>query len=117
MISPEMAIEIEKKYRLTLTERQRVEAELVEYQAVFLGEDLEENTIFGGEILRTIGAVIRIRKTADRPTLTFKRRAEGVSDVKRQIEYETEISDAGAVAEILHELGLRPRLIYEKRRR
>jgi len=49
--------------------------------------------------------------------LTFKRRIENQSDVKRQIEYETEISDADATDMLIRELGLQPKLVYEKRRK
>jgi adenylate cyclase class IV len=49
--------------------------------------------------------------------LTFKKRVENLSDAKQQIEIESEVSDARAVAEILAQLDVMPRLIYEKRRR
>jgi adenylate cyclase class 2 len=48
--------------------------------------------------------------------LTFKKRIENASDVKEQTEHESEFADADAVAEILAELGFKPRIIYEKRR-
>jgi len=37
--------------------------------------------------------------------------------VKHQLEYETEIADAESLDSIVRELGLAPRLVYEKRRR
>jgi adenylate cyclase class 2 len=48
--------------------------------------------------------------------MTYKRRVESTSDVKEQIEYETVVSNADETASILNELGLRPRVIYEKNR-
>lgn len=109
-------LEIEKKYRLTETQRNEVIAALEEIGAVFEGEDFEENTIYGGEAL-TAGGVVRLRKTQDRTLLTFKRRTEDRSDAKHQIEYETQVSDAEAADMIIRELGLLPKLVYEKRRK
>ena len=48
--------------------------------------------------------------------LSDKCRVESQSDVKEQIEYETTVSDAKEAESILRELGLQPRVIYEKRR-
>ncbi|CAN5432523.1 hypothetical protein BH18ACI3_BH18ACI3_20960 [soil metagenome] len=110
-------LEIEKKYRLSEESRAATIVSLGEIGAVFLGEDSEENIIYGGDALGQGGAIVRIRKTQDRAVLTFKRRVEGQADVKQQLEYETEVSDAEAVAKILTELGLTPNLVYEKRRR
>ena len=61
-------------------------------------------------------SIVRIRNVNDRCLLTFKRRVESQSDVKEQIEHETLVSDANETASILNELGLRPRVIYEKKR-
>ena len=110
-------IEIEKKYRLTRERRDEILTSLKEIGARFETEDLEENTIYGGGVLDNIGGIVRVRKTQDRSLLTFKRRIENQSDVKRQIEYETEISDADAADKIIRELGLHPKLVYEKRRK
>ena len=110
-------LEIEKKYRLTAERRDAVLASLEEVGAVFEGEDLEENTIYGGEVLDQTAGIVRIRKTQDRSLLTFKRRVENQADVKQQVEYETEISDADAAVKIIAELGLKPRLVYEKKRK
>lgn len=116
LCSVEMSVEIEKKYRLTREWRVRIEDELKELGAEFVGEDFEENTIYGGEVLARSASVVRIRRTETRSVLTFKHRIEDVSDAKHQIEYESDISDAESVAKILHELELEPKIVYEKRR-
>jgi adenylate cyclase class 2 len=110
-------LEIEKKYRLSRERWDEIAASLNAIGANFVGEDFEENTIYGGEALDRTGGIVRIRKTQDRALLTFKRRVENQTDVKQQIEHETEVSDIDAVAQILIELGLSPKLIYEKRRK
>jgi len=110
-------LEIEKKYRLSQDRWDRIVTTLNEVGADFVGEDLEENTIYGGVALERTGGIVRIRRTQDRALLTFKRRIENRADVKQQIEHETEISDPDAVAQIITELGLSPKLIYEKRRK
>ncbi|HEV8593804.1 MAG TPA: class IV adenylate cyclase [Pyrinomonadaceae bacterium] len=111
-----MAIEIEKKYRVTSEQFTELESELADTGAEFVGEDFEENIIYGGEVLAG-DAVLRIRKTKARTLLTFKRRIENQSDAKQQVEIETEVADAGATAEIIENLGLASRLVYEKRRK
>jgi adenylate cyclase, class 2 len=112
-----MSMEIEKKYRLDPERVALIVDELAAVGAVFEGEDFEENTIYGGPIMQE-GGIVRIRTTQDRAVLTFKRRVETPrSDAKHQIEYETEISDAAATDKIIRELGLLPRLVYEKRRK
>ena len=108
-------MEIEKKYRLTAARRDDVINALKEMGAVFERDEIEENMIYRGDILQE-GGMVRIRRTEQRSLLTFKRRTESGSDVKQQIEYETEISDAEAADKIVRELGLALKLIYEKRR-
>ena len=111
-----MSFEIEKKYRLGKGDRERVIAGLEESGAEFIGRDFEENTIFLGDVLGDTGSIVRIRKTETRSLLTYKRRVMSEFDVKKQIEHEIEVSDAEVTAKILAELGLRPRLFYEKHR-
>jgi adenylate cyclase class 2 len=109
-------LEIEKKYRLNPGRRELIVKELAALGAVFEREDFEENTIYGGEMM-VDGGIVRIRKTQDRALLTFKRRVDDWSAAKHQMEYETEISDAAATDKIVRELGLVPKLVYEKRRK
>ena len=112
-----MAIEIEKKYRLTLEQYNAVLVSLDEIGAVFNREDFEENILFGGGILNEIPAVLRLRKTADKTILTFKQRIVNNLDIKQQIEHETEVSNREAIEQIIESLGYNPRVIYEKRRK
>ena len=96
--------------------RAQIEDSMKELGAQFVRDDVEENTIYGGEVLGQTASIVRIRRTRDRAILTYKRRIENASDAKHQIEYESEISDPESVAKILLELTLEPKLVYEKRR-
>lgn len=111
-----MTIEIEKKYRVTETDRERISKRLPEIGARFDREDFEENTLFGGGFLNVNSAALRVRKTERKTILTYKRRQPSASAIKQQIEHETEIGDAETVTEIFRNLGYRPALVYEKRR-
>jgi adenylate cyclase, class 2 len=112
-----VAIEIEKKYRLTSAQYSSVLASLDEIGAVFEREDFEENILFGGGILNEIPAVLRLRKVADKTILTFKQRIVNNLAIKQQIEHETEVSNREAIEQIIESLGYKPRVIYEKRRK
>jgi adenylate cyclase class 2 len=112
-----MAVEIEKKYRLTEDQRQALVDSLTAAGAEYMGEDLEENTIYGGGVLDEQPSILRIRRTDDKNILTYKRRIESTSDAKQQIEHESEFADAESIASILADLGFVKRLVYEKRRK
>lgn len=112
-----MAIETEKKYRLTEKQFKEIADELKEIGAEFIGEDFEENSIFGGAGLSENNAILRIRKTQDKTVLTYKKRIQNDFAVKQQIEHETEVADAEAIEKIVEGLGLIKSLVYEKRRR
>jgi adenylate cyclase, class 2 len=112
-----MAIEIEKKYRLTDAQQEYVLSELAAAGAQFVGDDFEENIIYGGHILDEQAAILRIRRTRDRTILTYKRRIANDLPVKQQIEHESEFTDGAGLADILNSLGFEPRLVYEKRRK
>jgi len=111
-----MTIEIEKKYRLGEADRERITRELSGLGAEFVGREFEENSIYGGAALGDQAAIIRIRKVGERTLLTYKRRVESEFAVKKQIEHEIQVSDPEATESILHELGLKRRLVYEKYR-
>ncbi len=112
-----MAIETEKKYRLTEEQFKQIGKELKEIGAEFCGEDFEENSIYGGGVLDKQKAILRIRKTQDKTILTYKKRIENDFSVKQQIEHETEVADADAIEKIVESLGLVRNLVYEKRRK
>jgi adenylate cyclase class 2 len=112
-----MAIEIEKKYRLTREMLGPLRLRLKESGAeVVRPEEFEENTIYTGPGLDPRARVLRLRRVDGRAIFTFKERDPSPSAVKRQREEETEVSDADALASILEALGYRAALVYEKRR-
>ncbi len=111
-----MGIEVEKKYRLTRAERERVLERLHEIGAQFCGEAFEENVLYAGGIINLKNCVLRLRRVAGKALLTYKERFPTDSAIKRQREDETEVLNAEAMAAILDGLGYRPALVYEKRR-
>lgn len=112
-----MSIEIEKKYRLNGEQRDAIIASLSEFSAEYVGEDAEENIIYGGAIVEEKNAVLRVRIIGERALLTYKLRLAGTGEIKRQIEEETQVADPKAIQKIVKELGFSPILVYEKRRR
>ena len=112
-----MAIEIEKKYRLTREEVEPLRGRLEEAGAEGGGgAEFEENVIYTGPGLDPARRVLRLRRKGKRALFTFKERDPSSSAVKRQREEETEVADADALAAILEALGYSPALVYEKRR-
>jgi adenylate cyclase, class 2 len=112
-----MAIEIEKKYRLTPELLEPLRQRLKEVGAEGQGSaEFEENVIYTGPGLDPARRVLRLRRKGGRAVFTFKERELSGSPIKRQREEETEVLDAGALASILEALGYRPVLVYEKRR-
>ena len=69
-----MAIETEKKYRLSAAQREEVLQALTEIGAEFEGEDFEENILFRGGNLNEKPRVLRLRRIGERTILTFKER-------------------------------------------
>lgn len=111
-----MAIEIEKKYRLTKRQRDQILQRLSELGAKAEGEVFEENTLFGGEALELGRCVLRLRRVGKKAILTYKERFPSADSIKRQREDETTVGNADAMEAILDALGFAPRLVYEKRR-
>lgn len=109
-------IEIEKKYRLTVDERDQVLRRLRDAGAEDRGVKFEENTIYGGGSLERGRSVLRLRRVGEKALLTYKERYTRESAVKHQREDETEVEDPAAMAAILDALGFKPVLVYEKRR-
>ncbi|MBA2524945.1 MAG: class IV adenylate cyclase [Pyrinomonadaceae bacterium] len=111
-----MAIEIEKKYRLTNKQHESVRRRLSEIGAKLQGEEFEENTLYGGKGLAVDRSVLRLRRVGDRAVLTFKKRLPTPSSIKHQREDEIQVADPEALNTILAALGFTPALVYEKRR-
>ena len=111
-----MAIEIEKKYRLSEAQKSFVLNSLQEVEAEFVGEDFEENSLYHGGILIETNAILRVRKTQDKTILTYKQRIHNEFNIKQQIEHETEVSNADELEKIIENLGFAKVLVYEKRR-
>jgi predicted adenylyl cyclase CyaB len=112
-----MALEIEKKYRLSDEQFDEVLATLNELKADFIGEDFEENILFSGGILSEKRAVLRLRKTQDKTILTYKHRVQNNLDIKQHLEHETEVADFHEAEKIIENLGFYPSLVYEKKRK
>lgn len=111
-----MGTEVEKKYRLTLEQRERLIQRLRESGAAALGDEFEENTLYAGGNLNLSRAVLRLRRVAGKAILAYKEREASESAIKRQREDETVVEDAQALDQIFSALGFRPALVYEKRR-
>ena len=111
-----MAIEIEKKYRLTQKQRDEVVQRLPQIGAKQKSTDFEENTLYSGEELDVDRSVLRLRRVGDRAILTYKERLPSSSPIKHQVEDETSVGDPDAMEAILDSLGFSPALVYEKRR-
>lgn len=112
-----MAIEIEKKYRLNKKRLVELTAKLGELGAKFAYETFEENYLHRGGILDLRGAVLRLRKTETKTTLTYKERVASESEFKHQIEFETVVSDVEATENIIEKLGYKLAVVYEKHRK
>jgi adenylate cyclase class 2 len=112
-----MAIETEIKYRVNSAQSERVLKDLREFNATYIGEDFEENIIYGGGNLPQLNAILRIRKIGETTLLTFKKNLTGKAGIKEHIEHETIVKDASELEMMLEELGFSKCLIYEKRRK
>jgi adenylate cyclase class 2 len=111
-----MALEVEKKYRLTAAQRRSVIQRLSKMGAKLKGTEFEENILYSGHGVEPGRSVLRLRRIGKRAILTFKERLPGKSSVKQQREDETEVADAEALDTILQAIGFEPAVIYEKRR-
>jgi adenylate cyclase class 2 len=111
-----VAIEIEKKYRLSKKQRTDVLQRLPKLGAKRKGEEFEENTLYAGAGLDVGRSVLRLRRIGKRGILTFKERFPTRSDIKHQREDETRVGDPDAMELILDALGFTPAMVYEKRR-
>src|SRR5205807_888611 len=107
----------EKKYRLDKKRLVELTAKLGELGAVFSYETFEENYLHRGGVLDERPAVLRLRKTDQRTTFTYKERFANESDFKHQIEFETEVTDVDATEGIIERLGYTLAIVYEKHRK
>lgn len=112
-----MAIEIEKKYLIDKKRLVELTAKLGEMGAVFSIETFEENYLHRGGVLDERNAVLRLRKTDLKTTLTYKEKTGVEGDFKHQIEFETVVADVEATESIIEKLGYRLSLVYEKHRK
>jgi len=111
-----VAIEIEKKYRLTAEQRSALIRQLRDVGAQDEGEELEENTLYEGGPIDFNRNVLRLRRIGETAVLTYKERLSVGSHAKHQREEETKIGNAEAMRSILEAIGFIARLVYEKRR-
>ena len=112
-----MAIETEKKFRLEAKQYNKIAARLEKLGAEFAHETFEENYLHRGGVLDSRRAILRLRKTDEKTTLTYKEAISVNSHLKRKTEFETEVTDVEATEKIIGSLGYRLSVIYEKRRK
>ncbi len=111
-----MPIEIEKKYRLTSSQRRALEKRMRALGYEPKPVEFEENTVYRGGKLRFGKRALRLRRVNGDAILTFKERIPTASPMKHQLENETRVTDPDAAHAILTALGFSPALVYEKRR-
>lgn len=111
-----MAIETEKKYRLTKKQFDETLEALKEQNGVFVGNEFEVNLLYGGGILEEEKALLRVRKIEDKTILTYKKQIDNQLNIKQHIEYETEVESCESIENIIKALGFKLGMVYEKRR-
>lgn len=113
-----MAIETEKKYRLSADERRHVEAKFAEWQIEPKAVEFEENIIYSGGNLREKDAVLRLRRVGEKTVLTYKESLpeKAANGAKERLEHETRVEKFEEAEKIFELLGFKPSLVYEKRR-
>lgn len=111
-----MAIEIEKKFKLTPSQFENMRQRLADSDAEYRGQSFECNRLFSNDEMRQKSAYIRIRNTDRKSTLTYKQNLSPVEALKRQIEFESEVGDPESVEQIIAGLGLKIVIRYEKER-
>jgi adenylate cyclase, class 2 len=112
-----MAIETERKYRLSVKRLDTVTAKLVELGAIYRKEVFEVNYQHRGGEMDERGATLRLRKIGDFTVLTYKEKVKTETGTKQKIEYETSVADVDAMEKIIEHLGYRLTAVYEKRRK
>jgi adenylate cyclase class 2 len=112
-----MAIETEKKFRLTAAQYGQIESSLGCLKADFVGEEFEINELYGGGILDVESALLRLRKINEKTILTYKKKIGNEAAIKQHTEFESAVSDSVAIENIIRALGFRLGLVYEKYRK
>jgi adenylate cyclase class 2 len=106
-------IEHEIKYRLP--DHDRVAELLRRKGTLYTGWHFESNTLYDrDEELISSRRVLRLRRTEEAATLTCKEPVPGPVGLKNRLERECLVSSADEMDGILHILGYRPVLEYEK---
>ena len=111
-----MAIEIEKKYRLTPEQLQLLAEKLPKVGAARVGREFEENTLYRHPAIDQQTSVLRVRRIGERTILTFKQQLPTLTSAKYRREEETEIENYAALTAVLQVLGCVPAVVYEKHR-
>src|SRR6188508_2344971 len=112
-----MAVETEKKYRLSPKRMDEITQRLVELKAVYSQEVFEVNYQHRGGQMDERGATLRLRKIGDFTVLTYKEKIKNETGTKQKIEFETAVSDVIAAEKIVERLGYKLTAVYEKRRK
>lgn len=112
-----MAIETERKYRLSEKRLDTLTARLIELGATYRKEVFEVNYQHRGGEMDERGATLRLRKIGDFTVLTYKEKVPNETGEKQKIEYETSVADVEAMENIIERLGYRLTAVYEKRRK
>lgn len=111
-----MAVEIEKKIRLTGEQYDELPSKLEKIGAKARGSRFERNVLYSNEETEINGGIIRLRDNGDSAQLTFKRSLPSENGLKTQLEFETDVGSHTETEKIIEHIGLKKRLIYEKRR-
>jgi adenylate cyclase, class 2 len=111
-----MAIEIEKKYRLTTEQLRLLGEALPRIGATRVGMEFEDNTLYRHDAIDQQTSVLRVRRVGERTILTFKQQLPTSTSAKYRREEETEVENYAALAAVLQVLGCVPAVVYEKRR-
>jgi adenylate cyclase class 2 len=112
-----MAIETEKKYRLSQKRLEEITQKLIALGATFTNEVFEVNFQHRGGEMDERGATLRLRKIGDFSVLTYKEKIRNATGAKQKVEFETSVSDVDAMENIIERLGYRLTAVYEKRRK
>jgi adenylate cyclase class 2 len=112
-----MAIEIEKKYRMSPKRVDEITQRLDDLGAIFEQEVFEVNYQHRGGEMDARGATLRVRKIGDFSVLTYKERIKNTSGTKERVEFETAVADVDAIEKIIERLGYKLTAVYEKRRK